>query len=147
MKTKTGKKLLSTILALVMLLGTGTLCFSSFAADGETVTDGDITYVISNGCITDVTVKDDAVLENYTVPAKVGKISINSIGECAYLGTKIITLTIPETVTSIGGGAFRNCNLLETVYFDACNIEERNMPYYTSGYEDSHLNQSPILNA
>ena len=145
MKTKTGRRFLSTIIALVMLLSTGTICFSSLAAEGETVTDGDITYVISNGCITDVTVKDDAVLENYTVPAKVGKISINSIGECAYLGTKITTLTIPETVTSIGGGAFRNCNLLEAVYFDAYNIEERNMPHYTSGYEDSFLNQSPIF--
>ena len=145
MKTKTGRRFLSTIIALVMLFSTGTICFSSLAAEGETITDGDITYVISNGCITDVTVKDDAVLENYTVPAKVGKISINSIGECAYLGTKIITLTIPETVTSIGGGAFRNCNLLETVYFDACNIEEKSMPHYTSGYEDSFFNQSPIF--
>ena len=130
MKTKTGRRFLSTIIALVMLLSTGTICFSSLAAEGETVTDGDITYVISNGCITDVTVKDDAVLENYTVPAKVGKISINSIGDCAFWGTKITTLTIPETVTSIDGGAFNYCNLSKVI-FNApnCYMKESTLAY------------------
>ena len=143
MKTKTGKKLLSTILALVMLLGTGTgtLCFSSFAADGETVTDGDITYVISNGCITDVTVKDDAVLENYTVPAKVDNISINSVGDAAFLGTKITTLTIPETVTSIGGGAFSFCNLSKVIFnASSCKISK-----YKNSYNQLYLEQNPAF--
>ena len=135
MKTKTGRRFLSAIIALVMLLGTGTISFSTLAADGETVTDGDITYVISNGCITDVTVKDDAVLENYTVPAKVGNISINSIGVGAFSGTKITTLTISETVTLIKGGAFYDCGISKVIFNSPyCEMNKSTNAYTNQSY-------------
>ena len=119
-KMKTSKKILATVLAIIMIMCTGSVSFSSFAADGDSVTVGDVTYTVSNSCITKVTVKNNASLGNYTIPEKVGGFVVTGIGDAAFASTNIKTLTIPESVTSIGTGAFDN-SMVETVYFNAAN--------------------------
>ncbi|MBR6760263.1 MAG: leucine-rich repeat domain-containing protein [Alistipes sp.] len=48
--------------------------------------------------------------------------SVTSIGEVAFGGcNSLITITIPEGVTSIGEAAFQDCTNLESIIFDNCN--------------------------
>lgn len=53
---------------------------------------------------------------NITIPSKIGKYTVISIGDYAFANTTIKTITIPSTVRTIGKGAFGNCELLTSVY-------------------------------
>ncbi|MBQ9591524.1 MAG: leucine-rich repeat protein [Paludibacteraceae bacterium] len=45
--------------------------------------------------------------------------SLNSIGNYAFLGSKLVSILIPNSVTNIGEAAFRNCKDLEI-----CNLPD-----------------------
>ena len=55
---------------------------------------------------------------NCGTPSKVSFPKANEIGACAFTKTVMDTVIIPETVTSIDGGAFNYCNLSK-VFFNA----------------------------
>jgi hypothetical protein len=48
----------------------------------------------------------------YTIPN-----SVTSIGEGAFFGSDIMSITIPNSVTNIGAGAFQACQWLTSAYF------------------------------
>ena len=61
-----------------------------------------------------------------TIPASINNLPVIGIGASAFSGTSLISITIPNTVTSIGGGAFQNCGSLTsaTIPDGVTNIEE-----------------------
>ncbi len=50
------------------------------------------------------------------IPEKVGYYTVTSIGESAFEGSSLTSITIPSSVTSIGNNAFARCPELKSVY-------------------------------
>ena len=68
-------------------------------------------------------VSDDGVLSKYNgvlqdiiVPETINSITIVEIGSEAFLGKNIISISLPNTVKTIGSSAFENCSYLERIY-------------------------------
>lgn len=55
---------------------------------------------------------------NIEIPKRISGKKVVSIGENAFDSTKIKTVTLPETVTSIESNAFKNCSELEKITFN-----------------------------
>ena len=52
--------------------------------------------------------------------------SVTSIGDGAFNSTSLTGVTIPDNVTSIGDGAFFNCTNLKEIYFNATSMNDLN---------------------
>ena len=117
------KKVISVILAVVMLfviLTVAPLTVSavdlskSGAVSANEYTSNGYKYTVYNS---------EATITGYTggsttlnIPSYLGGYKVKSIGQSAfYNDSKIITLTIPNSVTEIGNNAFKNCVKLTTV--------------------------------
>lgn len=125
------KRLLSMVLALVMVLGM--LPVAASAADGDfTITDGVLTSYTGSGG--DVTIPDGVVsirsfvfyncssLTGVTIPASVTRIEESAFEGCGSLERVVI----PASVAYIGAGVFRGCSSLERI-----EVAEDN-PAYTA---------------
>jgi len=71
------------------------------------------TYTANNGAITitGYTGAGGAV----TIPSTINGLPVTSIGDYAFLGTALTTLSVPDNVTSIGIEAFESCRSLASV--------------------------------
>lgn len=107
---KTAKKLL-TIAATVIML-----CVISVVASAETY--GDLTYTVSNGEVKIVVCKTTAT--EVEIPAEINGYPVTVIDSCAFFECSVLTsVTIPDSVTSIGEHAFYGCTSLESVYIES----------------------------
>lgn len=75
------------------------------------VTGGSIQIDTDTGTVTDC---DESVTEA-TIPAKVGDCKVTSIGREAFFQSRLTSVTIPNSVTSIGISAFNSCSNLTSV--------------------------------
>ncbi len=58
------------------------------------------------------------------IPGAIDGIRVTAIGEEAFPGsTGLVSVTIPESVTSIGKWAFSNCTALKTVYYGGTRVQ------------------------
>ncbi len=73
----------------------------------------------SGGTVTGYTGEADTVV----LPVRVNGVALTAIGDYAFDGTAIKSITIPETVSHIGTGAFRNCKRLERAVLSS-NVTE-----------------------
>jgi hypothetical protein len=71
------------------------------------------TYITNNGAITITGYTGSG--GNVTIPATINGLPVTSIGDEAFSGSPLISVTIPDSVTSIGDGAFYNCESLTSV--------------------------------
>ena len=55
--------------------------------------------------------------QEVTIPEEINGFTVQQIGESAFENSEIISVTIPDTVTSIGKTAFKNRKSLATVKF------------------------------
>ena len=62
------------------------------------------------------------------IPSQIGGMTVVSIGHTAFKGCGITSLTLPETISEIGYGAFMDCDRLLTVNIGAVS------PPHTNGY-------------
>ena len=76
---------------------------------------GDLTYTVADG---------KATVTRYTgnggkveIPAKLGGADVIAIGEYAFSGRPVTTVTLPNSLQTIGKSAFSDCTKLETVDF------------------------------
>ena len=77
--------------------------------------------------------------ESYTIPN-----SVTSIGEGAFRGCENLTsITIPNSVTTIGGNAFRDCENLKEVYCKAITPPDMRYGYGTEGWWDAFVSNAP----
>ncbi|MDA7559718.1 leucine-rich repeat domain-containing protein [bacterium] len=74
---------------------------------------GVLTYEVTTDGIV-ITDCDESATE-VDIPEKIGVVPVTSIGQSAFGYSKIISVTIPDSVTSIGVGAFMNCESLASV--------------------------------
>ena len=106
---KTGKKLLSTLLSLLLIIGicplSGlTLTVAAASVDELTFTlSGDGSSYAVTGCSTSAS-------GALAIPATYNGMPVTSIGSSAFYGcTGLTSVTIPDSVTIIGGSAFGYC--------------------------------------
>ena len=97
--------------------------------DGGTTADGFTYEEISKGYrITGYTGSS----LNLNIPDKIGDTYVAEIGERAFAEMKISSVTIPEHISTIGKGAFADCNCLSSVTINARLLADT----YTNSYND-----------
>ena len=106
-------------------LGYSVFYRSDEAVAGRSVSIGDDVVDIPESIF-----NDDPNLVSVTLGAKVA-----TIGTSAFAFAKITTLTIPASVTSMGGSCFANCTSLATIIFSATNCTKAANAFDSSGPE------------
>ncbi len=156
------KRILSFVIILVMAIG-----FLPTISVANAATYGDFTYEISNGEVTITEyVGDDTEVE---IPSTIEGYPVTSIGYGAFYENGLTSITIPDSVTSIGEEAFYGCESLTSVTipdsvtsigysaFEGCsNLESITIPdsvtsigwgafYGTAYYNDEQNWQEEVL--
>ena len=130
------KKALSLILALVMCLS---LCACQKNSSGGTKADSNpknFVYEDVNGGvkITQYTGNSDVVL----VPSVIDNKKVISLGSTVFSGNVVLKeVTLPDTISTISVGLFKNCEALEKIVYSG-NITE-----IVEGTEESKLSTMP----
>lgn len=74
----------------------------------------DYEYAITNG-----TAQIKRYLGNDTnviIPSEIDGYTVTSIGDSAFYGTDVVSVTFPSTLEMLGGGVFYNCKYLKSIY-------------------------------
>lgn len=77
------------------------------------VAEGSIYFDPSTGTIVDC----DEGIKNLTIPETIDGVEVTAIGNYAFGDCKLATVEIPDSVTTIGDGAFYRCRNLTSVMF------------------------------
>jgi PKD repeat protein len=80
------------------------------------VVQAQFAYTINNGTITITGYSGSAGA--VTIPSSINGLPVTSIGQQAFFFTKMASISIPGSVTYIGGYAFEYCSSLRSVYFE-----------------------------
>ena len=113
------KKIISLLLALIIALSVFSIVpFSVGAAEADSAatgeTDGDYQYSIIKDGTAEIT-KYIGSGGNVTIPSALGGLAVTSIGESAFESSSLTSVTIPDSVKSIGEYAFRYCTSLTSI--------------------------------
>ena len=129
------KKFLAVVLSLVMLVSiipSGILTAQAASSNGfeYTTQNGEVTITGYYGMGVDI-----------TIPDKINNLPVTSIGSYAFQRTNLVSVHIPDSVTSIGYRAFYDCEELKDVYITDleawCGIEfgsDANPLYYAENF-------------
>ena len=118
------KKILSCLVAFVLLISTMAGTFVIPASAATSGITGDCTWTLSgdeltisgNGAMGDYTSSSSAPWEGYTITKVTIGNGVTSIGDCAfYRCTGLYSVTIQDSVTTIGNEAFSDCSGLTSV--------------------------------
>ncbi len=113
------KKLVSILLSVALILMVTPV--GAFEVTVGAETDGNFTYTVSNGEAT-ITSVSTSISGDITIPSTLGGFPVTNIGDEAFLGcTSLISVTIPDGITSIGKGVFIWCKSLKTISVDKDN--------------------------
>ena len=102
------------------------MCINLLGNSQTTFQIGGIYYRVDNDAV--IVFSSIENIQEAHIPARVSfggvEYSVKSISPSAFANqTKLHTVTIPESVTSIEGSAFSGCNALTTLNFNAINCE------------------------
>ncbi len=113
------KKAFSVILVLALVItAVPLLSLPAFAADWK----GLLYYEkINNGTAIAITDYGEELGESLSIPATIGGLPVTRIGNEAFCGCWLISITIPASVTSIGTDAFWGCESLTKINVSADN--------------------------
>ena len=119
------KKVLSVLLTLAMIFSL--IPMGTFTLTASALTEGYYTYTVTDGkaTITDV---DTSISGDVTIPSTLGGYTVTSIDDSAFYNcTKLKGITIPASVTSIGGCMFSHTALTSIV------VDSNNPKYHSAG--------------
>lgn len=111
------KKVLTTLMALVMVAGLMPVTVSAANEVSYAVEGGNIYFDPETGAITGC----DESVTAAEIPPKIDGVTVTSIGNYAFRRTSLASISIPASVTSISPTAFDSCYRLETIIVDANN--------------------------
>ena len=88
-------------------------------------TEGMYTYTVSDGKAT-ITAIDTSISEDIIIPNMLGETPVTNIGENAFFNNRknLTSITIPDTITTIGTSSFNYCEKLTSI-----NVNENNSVY------------------
>lgn len=111
------KKAISLVLTLVIILSAVNL--SAFVSFAETSTDGKYDYYVSgnNATILKYNIQSDA--GSFAVPAKIGSYNVTAIEDFCFSQCSLTSVSVPNSVITVGDCAFEKCSKLTTVTFGA----------------------------
>ncbi len=122
-KSKEYVGIVLTFIVTLMLVG-----MISGTVKAENIRSGEYEYSLSSG---------DATIEKYLgsatdviIPSTIDGYEVKEIDYDAFLNSKISKVTIPEGITRIRFEAFKNCESLSTVNFNAVNCEGTVSPVF-----------------
>lgn len=141
MKTnnKTGR-VVTIIIAVILLLAVAGACaWLLLKKDGGS--DDDSLFICDGSTITSLTAHGKT-FSAIIIPDKIDDVAITAIGKDAFSGnTKITSISIPSSVTSIGDGAFNGCSALATVFFGGASDDWSKV---TIGDKNATLNKNTL---
>ncbi len=113
------RKTLAVIMVIVMCFCAvpyaGFFGIEAKAADSSEKTQGNYIYTVKNKKATIVST-DGGLRGSVKIPSKLGGYPVTAIDTLAFMFSTFITdVTIPDTVETIGSGAFTSCSLLRSV--------------------------------
>lgn len=107
-------KVLSMLLSLIMVVSLFTIVpFTAGAAGGASI----YAYTVNDGSVTITGLKESVTDTELVIPSEIDGYPVTSIGSRAFKETSITSVTIPDSVTSIGNYAFGRCSDLVSVTF------------------------------
>ncbi|MCC2864733.1 leucine-rich repeat protein [Anaerovorax odorimutans] len=111
-------------------------------AVSEGVTGGNIYFDETTGTITDCDVEVTKVI----IPKAIRSVEVKAIGDNAFSGCGLTSITIPNSVTSIGDGAFSECDGLISINVDKDNSKYTSLDGVLFNKLKTNLVQYPIGN-
>lgn len=110
------KKIALIILTIIFVISIVPMgLFSIVSAETTNYTEGFYTYTVKNGEAT-ITRCDRSISGDVTIPSMFGSYPVTNISYIAFYKCSLLTsITIPNSVKSIGKSAFQECNNLERV--------------------------------
>ena len=153
---KTFKKILATVLCVIMVFGSAPLAGfvglelpsigEIFSPKAEAATSGYYIYSVSIGEAT-ITEVDTSISGYEDIPSTLGGYPVTRIGRAAFSGCENLTgITIPDSVTYIGEGAFNSCYNLKSITIpDSVTSIDRDAFYHTSYYNNTSNWENNVL--
>lgn len=136
------KKILSMVLILTMLFGLTGGLQTVWAAES------DFTFDSATGTITKYNGPGGAVV----IPSSIGGVTVTAIGDMAFYKERVYSsqnpvtsVVIPDTVTSIGSGAFGNCDRLVSITIPDSVTSIGNYAFFMEGYSKGKLSRAYFL--
>jgi uncharacterized repeat protein (TIGR02543 family) len=116
-KSLHGIRVLCILVALLLVLQVGFPLTTGKSLNAYGLTDGDFDFSVSNGTATLESYNGSKT--NLVIPSSVicgdGTFRVTSIGEDCFSQSNLISVTIPNSVTSIGDASFDSCENLTSV--------------------------------
>jgi hypothetical protein len=108
-------KLIKKSILFILTLSLVLISFGTIPLNVSAITFEDFEYVLQgNGTTVEIT-DYNGTASNISIPDKIEGKSVTSIGEGAFIGHFLLSVTIPNSVISIGNSAFKNLGYLENV--------------------------------
>ncbi|MEI6577835.1 MAG: leucine-rich repeat domain-containing protein [Eubacteriales bacterium] len=110
-----------TVKKTITLLIAGLTLFVSVPLNANAEAQNVLSYTVTNDQAT-IVYCDKAAVGELTIPDTLDGFPVTRIERDAFSDcNKLTSITVPDSVTSIGGGAFRWCRFLKSIYVDAGN--------------------------